>query len=128
MALRPGRPAVGRRSGHRRGTGPWSGTPAAGPALHVEPDALRQAAGTARHLQGELRYSLGHVETDTTAAVGALADGWGTGTALSQVLTWWKARWTSLDHRLGMTADRLDATAAGYRATDGSAAAPFKAQ
>ncbi|MFJ9951144.1 hypothetical protein [Kitasatospora sp. NPDC091207] len=109
------------------GTGPWSGTAAADTAVHVEPAALRQAAGVARHLQGELRYSIGHVEADTAAAVRALADGWGSGAALAQVLAWWKARWTSMDNRLGLTADRLEATAAGYRAADSAAAAPFKA-
>ncbi|MFF1902502.1 hypothetical protein [Kitasatospora sp. NPDC058218] len=110
------------------GTGPWSGAAPAGTPLRVEPDALRQAAGVSRHLQGELRYSVGQVEPDTTAAVQALAGGWGSGAALAQVLAWWKARWTSLDNRLGMTADRLEATAAGYRAADSAAADTFKAQ
>lgn len=107
--------------------GPWSSTTPAGTPLHVEPDALRQAAAASRSLQGDLRYAVGHVEADTSAVVRALSDGWASGAALSQVLVWWKARWSSLDNRLGLTADRLEATVSGYRAADESAASPFKA-
>ncbi|MGW7443730.1 hypothetical protein [Kitasatospora sp. NPDC054795] len=107
-----------------RTTGPWTGT--AGPSVLVQPAVLQQAAGESRRMRGELQFSVGRVEPDTAAAVQALAGGFATGPALSQALTWWKARWTSLDNRLGLTADRLDATARGYRAADGSAAAGFK--
>ncbi|MFF7455096.1 type VII secretion target [Kitasatospora sp. NPDC008115] len=111
---------------------PPSGVPpqpgSAGAPVRVEPAALRRAAGTSRRLQGELRLAVGHAEPDTNAAARALStECFGSGAALAQVLTWWKARWTSLDNRLGLTADRLEATAGAYRATDASAASPFKA-
>ncbi|MET9396474.1 type VII secretion target [Kitasatospora sp. NPDC002965] len=110
------------------GPGPWAtGTSGSAP-VHVEPATLRQAAGVSRRLQGELRNSVVHIEPDTGAAARALsADCWSTGAALSQVLTWWKARWTSMDNRLGLTADRLEATAGAYRSTDGASASTFKA-
>ncbi|MFF2661369.1 hypothetical protein ACFVUH_28890 [Kitasatospora sp. NPDC058032] len=111
------------------GPGPWASGPSAGAPVTVEPAALRRAAGAARHLQGELRYAVSHAEPDTDAAARALStDSFASGAALAQVLAWWKARWTSLDNRLGLTADRLEATAGAYRSTDASAASAFKAQ
>ncbi|MER7580925.1 type VII secretion target [Kitasatospora sp. NPDC097691] len=107
-----------------RTTGPWAG--AGGAPVLVQPAVLGQAAGESRRLRGELQSSVTRAEPDTAAAVQALAGGWAAGPALSQALTWWKARWTSLDNRLGLTADRLDATARSYHATDDSAAATFK--
>lgn len=106
-----------------RPTGPWTGT---GSTVLVQPTVLQQAAGECRRLQGELRFAVGRVEPDTAAAVQALAGGWAGSPALSQVLTWWKERWTSLDNRLGLTADRLDATARSYHAADNAAAGDFK--
>ncbi|MER5355898.1 type VII secretion target [Kitasatospora sp. NPDC002551] len=109
-------------------SGAWASGPPAGAPVRVEPAALRQAAGASRRLQGELRSTVSHAEPDTAAAAQALsADCFSSGAALTQVLTWWKARWTSLDNRLGMTADRLEATAAAYRSTDTSSASAFKA-
>ncbi|MER7704272.1 type VII secretion target [Kitasatospora sp. NPDC097605] len=111
------------------GPGPWANGPSAGAPVTVEPAALRRAAGVSRRLQGELRFAVGHAEPDSRAAAQALsAECFGSGAALSQVLTWWKTRWTSLDHRLGLTADRLEATAGAYRATDASTASPFGAR
>ncbi|MFC5664764.1 type VII secretion target [Kitasatospora misakiensis] len=110
------------------GPGPWAAGPSAGAPVHVEPAALRRAAEVSRGLRGELRYAVGHAAPDTGAAAQALtARGFGSGAALSQVLSWWTARWNSLDTRLGLTADRLEATAAAYRSTDTSAASAFKA-
>ncbi|WP_224282852.1 hypothetical protein [Streptomyces sp. LS1784] len=107
-----------------RTTGPWTG--AASPSVLVQPAVLQQGAGESRRLRSELQFSVSRVEPDTAAAVQALSGGWAGGPALSQALTWWKARWTSLDNRLGLTADRLDATARSYLAADDSAAADFK--
>ncbi|MFD7449556.1 hypothetical protein [Kitasatospora sp. NPDC059827] len=109
-----------------RPTGPWAGAVGAGAPVLVQPGVLQQTAGEARRLRGELKSSVTRVEPDTVAAVQALAEGWASGPALSQALTWWKARWTSLDNRLGLTADRLDTTARSYHATDASAATAFK--
>ncbi|WP_380279390.1 hypothetical protein [Kitasatospora purpeofusca] len=110
------------------GPGPWANGPSAGVPVRVEPSALRRAAGASRRLQGELRSAVGRAEPDTAAAARALAaDGFDSGAALTQVLARWKARWSSLDDRLGMTADRLEATAAAYRSTDASSAVAFRA-
>ncbi|MGW3040854.1 WXG100 family type VII secretion target [Kitasatospora sp. NPDC001159] len=109
-----------------RPTGPWTGAASAGAPVLVHPPVLQQAAGEARRLRGELKSSVARAEPDTATAIQALAGGWASGPALSQALTWWKARWTSLDNRLGLTADRLDATARDYHATDTSAATTFK--
>ncbi|MFJ4096325.1 hypothetical protein ACIPYS_32500 [Kitasatospora sp. NPDC089913] len=116
----PPRPAAG--------PGPWAAGPSAGAPVHVEPAALHRAAEVSRRLQGELRQAVGHAAPDTGAAAQALgAHGFGSGAALGQVLTWWTARWNSLDTRLGLTADRLEATGTAYRSTETSAAIAFKA-
>ncbi|WP_328956716.1 hypothetical protein [Kitasatospora purpeofusca] len=110
------------------GPGPWANGPSAGAPVHVEPAALRLAATASRRLQGELRQAVGHAEPDTGATAQALtADGFATGAALTQVLSWWKTRWTSLDHRLGLAADRLEATATAYRSADTAAASAYRA-
>ncbi|MFI8459346.1 hypothetical protein [Kitasatospora sp. NPDC085464] len=111
-----------------RTTGPWTGAVTAGAPVLVQPAVLQQAAGESRRLRGEIRSSVGRIEPDTAAAVQALAGGWAGGPALSQALTWWKSRWTSLDNRLGLTADRLDATVRSYHAADDNAAAGFRGQ
>ncbi|MFG3055064.1 WXG100 family type VII secretion target [Kitasatospora sp. NPDC048239] len=108
-------------------SGPWSGGGTGAGHVHIEPAVLTYAAGVARRLQGELHTTVSHAEPDTAAAARTLGDGWSSGSALTQLLTAWKARWTSIEHRLGMTADRLEATASNYRATDHSAAAQFRA-
>ncbi|MFF2042269.1 WXG100 family type VII secretion target [Kitasatospora sp. NPDC058170] len=106
---------------------PWAGGGGGAGPVHVEPAVLAYAAGVARRLQGELHTTVSHAEPDTAAAAHALGDDWNSGAALTEVLTAWKARWTSIEHRLGMTADRLESTASNYRVTDQSAAAQFKA-
>ncbi|MQS12382.1 hypothetical protein F7Q99_08800 [Streptomyces kaniharaensis] len=118
-------PTAGPLAPHRT-TGPWAGAESSGAPVLVQPAVLQQAASESRRLRGELKSSVTRAEPDTAAAVQALADGWAGGPALSQALTWWKSRWTSLDNRLGLAADRLDATARGYRAADNSAATSFK--
>ncbi|MFI6156546.1 WXG100 family type VII secretion target [Kitasatospora sp. NPDC051170] len=109
-----------------RATGPWVSTGNAGPSVLVQPDVLHRAAEESRRLRGELKSSVGRVEPDTAAAVQALTDGWASGPALSQALTWWKTRWNSLDNRLGLAADRLDSTARSYHGADASAATTFQ--
>ncbi|MFJ2189593.1 hypothetical protein ACIOJE_16855 [Kitasatospora sp. NPDC087861] len=94
--------------------GPWAGGATTGSPVHVEPVALQRAAGASRRLRGDLKHLVGRAGPDTDAAVHALDDGWSSGPALAQALTWWKARWTSFDHRLGLAADRLDATARAH--------------
>lgn len=109
-----------------RTTGPWAGAGNAGPSILVQPAVLHRTAEESRRLRGELKSSVVRAEPDTAAAVQALADGWASGPALNQALTWWKARWNSLDNRLGLAADRLDSTARNYHGADASAATIFK--
>lgn len=110
------------------GPGPWTGGTPGAAAVQVRPEVLERSAGASRRLQGDLRYAVQRAEPDTAAAAGALSGGWNSGAALAQLLERWKPRWTSMERRLGLTADRLEATASAYRASEHSAAADFRAR